>query len=528
MSEIDWFKEYRQNRWKESEFRKNLNAELSVEEQQILDHENDLKAAEISTEINMLMDQLDKKKASLMELESKSKTAGHYRIRQDMMYDIKNIITNNTKRYSTWEDFVNESLQNAITFWSTPSKMQEIAADMWKDFTPVMKEEIKKTAPDFHYDMEMRFGEKVGRVANIKNKIDDVRTALSKCEFKNVSENKKAGDYIHQNYNRFFPLKILVTSLASMIKNDKQWVNYKEYSDEAFELALEFSDKLKEIKTIDGKDTHRNKRISTGLPYRYPQNPIEQRIKDEKASKERFFKYFVGPKEESILRNNKDVKCNHGKCKQTFVKHDSSHDFSGNLNRVSALNEMGLTHMRYKDQKLEITLSKNGFQFYKYKNPIIDGISLMCKEPCGHYENSHHQGKCGEELMNGKSCGCKKFVWNEGGEVEFAKNAECVIEAAFSPEERKFIEEKIISKFELEKEIVDRVKIVIKKKKKIEGKDLASSIMQVIPRKDGESEWVFQEREKMHRMATMGRLAEIGVVDWEIENGKSYYSINTK
>ena len=55
--------------------RKNLNAELSVEEQQILDHENDLKAAEISTEINMLMDQLDKKKASLMELESKSKTA---------------------------------------------------------------------------------------------------------------------------------------------------------------------------------------------------------------------------------------------------------------------------------------------------------------------------------------------------------------------------------------------------------------------------------------------------------------------
>jgi len=49
---------------------------------------------------------------------------------------------------------------------------------------------------------------------------------------------------------------------------------------------------IKEIKNSDGKDTHRNKRISTGLPYRYPQNPIEQRIKDEKASKERFFKYF--------------------------------------------------------------------------------------------------------------------------------------------------------------------------------------------------------------------------------------------
>ena len=336
MSEIDWFKEYRQNRWKESEFRKNLNAELSVEEQQILDHENDLKAAEISTSINDLMNQLEREKAKLIELERKSRRSErHYRIRQDMMYNIKNIITNNTKRYSTWEDFVNESLQNAITFWSTPSKMQEIAADMWKDFTPVMKEEIKKTAPEFHYDMEMRFGEKVGRVANIKNKIDDVRTALSKCEFKNVSENKKAGDYIHQNYNRFFPLKILVTSLASMIKNDKQWVNYKEYSDEAFELALEFSDKLKEIKKKDSKgrvmDTHRNKRISTGLPHRYHDLDDLENFKREKASKERFFKCFVGPKVKSFLRNNKDAKCNHGKCKQTFGKHDSSHDFSGNL-----------------------------------------------------------------------------------------------------------------------------------------------------------------------------------------------------
>ena len=528
MSEIDWFKEYRQNRWKESEFRKNLNDELSVEEQQILDHENDLKAAEISTKINSLMNQLDSEKASLMELESKSKTAGHYRIRQDMMYDIKNIITNNTKRYSTWEDFVNESLQNAITFWSTPSKMQEIAADMWKDFTPVMKEEIKKTAPEFHYDMEMRFGEKVGRVANIKNKIDDVRTALSKCEFKNVSENKKAGDYIHQNYNRFFPLKILVTSLASMIKNDKQWVNYKEYSDEAFELALEFSDKLKEIKTIDGKDTHRNKRISTGLPHRYANDSdFEERTKNEKASKERFFKCFVGPKVKSFLRNNKDAKCNHGKCKQTFGKHNSSHDFSGNLILTSALNEMGLVHMRYKNQKLEITLSKNGFKFYDYKNPIIDGISLMCE--CDHYGDSHPKGKCGKQLRNGKNCPCKKFVWNNGGEVNFAKNDKCVIEAAFSSKERKFIEEKIIPKFELEKEIVDRVKVVIKKK--TEGNDLVGKIIQILRQGEtlkGKTEDEIKERGKLHQMATMGRLAEIGVADWEIENGKSFYSLNTK
>ena len=427
-----------------------------------------LKASERLARINSIQDQLNREKASLIEFVSMDKKA-NYRIRTRTLNEIKDIITNKTKRYETWEDFVDESLQNAITFWSDPAKMVELGAKMWRDFTPVMKEEIKKNASEFYYTMEMNYGEH-SKVANIKNEIYDKRRALSKCEFKNVSENKILGydnkkshrAYIHQSYNRFFPLKILVTSLASMTKNDKQWVDYEEFSKEAFELALEFSDKLKEIKNSDGKDTHRNKRISTGLPHRYPNDSdFEERAKNEKASKERFFKCFVGPKVKSFLRNNKDAKCNHGKCKQTFGKHDSSHDFSGNLILTSALNEMGLVHMRYKNQKLEITLSKNGFQFYDYKNPIIDGISLMCE--CDHYGDSHPKGECGKQLKDGKSCPCKKFVWNNGGEVNFTKNVECVVEAAFSSKERKFIEKKIIPKFELEKEIVDRVKVVIKK-----------------------------------------------------------------
>ena len=42
-----------------------------------------------------------------------------------------------------------------------------------------------------------------------------------------------------------------------------------------------------------------------------------------------------------------------------------------------------------------------------------------------------------------------------------------------------------------------------------------------------------QDKIKAYRMATMGRLAEIGVVNWEIRKGnsgnaESFYSINTK
>ena len=68
--------------------------EEAFKEQQILDHENDLRAAEISTSINDLMNQLEREKAKLIELERKSRRSErHYRIRQDMMYNIKNIIT---------------------------------------------------------------------------------------------------------------------------------------------------------------------------------------------------------------------------------------------------------------------------------------------------------------------------------------------------------------------------------------------------------------------------------------------------
>jgi hypothetical protein len=423
-------------------------------------------------------------------------------------------IVDDVKRYVTWEQFVDESLKNTITMWREPEKMDDVGGDLWNDLTDVMKLQIKQRAPPYYNFMDLKYGIHK-KVATMKKEIKVVKAALSKHKFP-VPKNTVLGyydekygteyPYIHETYNRFFPLKILVTALASMIHKNlnipgkTSWIDYEEFSAEAFELAQEFSDKLKAITDKRGKKPHRNKRISTGLPIRHPE------VAKTEASKTRFFTCFVGPKLKSFQWINNSIKCN--TCKKIFGTHDEEHDFSGKLVHSGALNEMGLVHIREQNGKLEITLSKKGFVFYHYKNPIIDEIEII-----------------GDE-----------------GKVEFPTGDSKIIENnIFSKEEKKFIMEEIISRFDLEKSICDAVLSLIKKEKgKVTNtpasKEKMGKIDTVIKKvldtwmeKNSDlAEEVNISLEKLaiYRMATMGRLAEIGKVEWEIINRESFYSLN--
>ena len=302
------------------------------------------------------------------EEERQKQVYTNYKINPSRMEKIQGII-HDVKRYDTWEQFVDESLKNTITMWREPQNMTAMAGELWNDLTQAMKNEIKDKAPEYYYAMDQQFGIH-NKVATMKKEIKVVKAALSKHKFP-VPKNTVLGyydekygteyPYIHETYNRFFPLKILVTALASMIHKNlnipgkTSWIDYEDFSAEAFELAQEFSSKLKAIKDKRGKDPHRNKRISTGLPIQYSS------AKKTEASKERFFNCFVGPKLKSFLWINHSVKCN--TCKKIFGTHDEEHDFSGKLILNGALNEMGLVHIREQNGKLEITLSKNGFEF---------------------------------------------------------------------------------------------------------------------------------------------------------------------
>ena len=250
-------------------------------------------------------------------------------------------------------------------------------------------------------------------IPEMKKHISGVKASLSKEEF-SVPKNIILGDaysLIHQSYNRFFPLKILVTTLALMIKENKtRWIDYIAFSEKAFDTALEFSDSLKKIKP-EGETAKRNDRISTGLPISHKLNLkndgsnmpdwLEKIDKDEK-SKQRFFDCYVGPKASAFQRVIKTAE----------QKNKSSEVFSG------ALNETGLVHIQNNGGSLEITLSELGFEFFDLDNPLIGGIRIDPKTSKVTYELDEKTKR---------------------------------ITATFSNKEIYFIEKKIISKFKLEK-----------------------------------------------------------------------------
>ena len=421
------------------------------------------------------------------ELKDSENGQATYPIEKPMMDEIIDIITTKTTRYRNWEKFVDESLKNMITFWQRPQDMIPIAGKLWKDMTIEMKNEIKKNAPDFYYQMDENFGIH-NKVAITVSEIHQVRTRLSNVKFQkpenilygyyDSKKNTYQTDVIHETYNRFFPLKLLVTTLASMIHKkidipgNTEWIDYEEFSKEALEFAQEISNKLKKI-----PNAGRSERISTGLPIGFPHNQSPDKIE---ASNERFLKCFVGHK-------------------------GAPQVFAGKSVQRGALNETGLVYLRNNNGKLEITLSQEGFDFYEMKNPIIDGI--------------HH---INEDVITNED-GTK--TWKPlPGNFFFKTNDEGSIEPkAFSDKEKNFIMEKIIAKFPLENKIVNDIVNAISADQELDHHEIDDIISKLTN--------VDKDKIKIYRMATMGRLAEIGKVNWEIKKGnsgkaESFYSIN--
>ena len=469
---------------------------------------------------------LQKSQASTQEQDKEKKYA---EIDGNVIKEINKIVEK-VDKFKTWEDFVEEAIKNTVDFWTKPKRMMTMGLELWPDFTPEMKGEIKKNAPEFYYQMEQAT-KNSNEIPEMIQHISDANAKLSKEGF-SVPKNIVLGDaysLIHQSYNRFFPLKILVTTLALMIKENKtRWIDYIEFSENAFDTALEFSDSLKAIKP-GGKKAKRNIRISTGLPISHERDPAsptswEDKIEKDEKSKQRFFDCYVGPK---ALTFQRIIETAEREFTHSIQSGDPKWVFSG------ALNETGLVHISDIEGHLEITLSKLGFEFFALDNPLIGGIKISC-------------GVC-KACIDGCEFDCdEKTIFGKG------KIIYDLDKKTFSNKEIDFIEKKIIPRFKLEKIIVEDVLASMKNKKEVDAEHLDKVIKNTIkkwivknkPQAAAEKimtlkedELVFdEEKVRFYRIATMGRLAEIDKVNWEIRpkeledgkkgNAESFYSIN--
>ena len=419
-----------------------------------------------------------------------------YRIPPMLFRKIRRIIDDpRNTRYRTVDEFMSDSLELFTTWWTRPEQTTEMMGDMWSDMTDEMKEQIKINAPPFYEQMQLLTGTtsemsspdnmmttsvqelRVDQHATeLLHRMKETEKVLTKTNL-DFSDAKNALPYdgyplIWSFYTRFFPVKISLIVLAEMIREqidskeiNSGFVNYEAFQKRTYDMACVISEEIRKYEKLN--KIARNLKISTGLPFtstNFPgKTPEEEFIEKKKveSSKNRFTRQYLG-------RQNKDG------------------DISGILNAGE------FAQFIDSDTGLKIGFTTEGFEFYKLNNDIISEL-------------------------------------RDDGQIS-------KINSALTTAEQKFIISEIIPKFELESMIVNGIGNEFNNKDKIKAADIDTKIDEAIVNWENLRGEELQKQYKIYsktdekltlvtRIATMGRLNELGFVKWNMESdGSSSYN----
>ena len=449
----------------------------------------------------------------------------------------------------TIKAFLNESIDMFILLWTDYPKVLEKFYKIYLSLPPHIINHWKKNYPEEFQKFELQYNaqknqNKVKKQENINSQSSNEFNQLVDDFKNNKKAIKKLGDKIKKPQNalpnnkqaiitqfntRFFPTKLGLVVLANEIhKNGGEPISYEAFSKKFYEIAKNLSEKLKI--TEEKFYFKRNQRFSTGLPVSN---------KEVDVSEKRFLEFYVGTSEKKWIKRQLSSKyekdkglayfdgaLNSFKLAYFVPKYDGKHPklvdgnykFSGEKNHLF---------------QLQIGITKKGLDFALMKNPIMDDFV---------------------ELQ------IDRDKWKK----------------PLSTEESSFIKNEIISKFPLEKLLVKDVKTAIKQFSKnhdekcedcdsnshacnhiidrefhrllIKNWDLVTKSenkMRATVQFSDIPEWFYgklnggkldvdEKTQLLHlRTALIGRLSELGEVNWKIatkETGKirrgtSYYTI---
>ncbi|MCH7647179.1 MAG: hypothetical protein IIA83_01040 [Thaumarchaeota archaeon] len=300
----------------------------------------------------------------------------------------------------------------------------------------------------------------------LQNNFDKTSKFISQLEITKPENIYEYDGYplLFRFYSRFFPVKIVITVLANMMYEKNQTkIKLEDFRMAAYDIAEEISWKIANIER--DSEAPRNKKISTGLPKKAQAS--EDIVKKAQAQK-RFKDQYIGR-----LRKNRVTKKEHIE---------------------GALGALGLIYAFEENGETYVTLTEKGRKFSLMPNPAIRG--------------------------------------------DFR-------DYAITKEESEFILSDLLPSLDLEKEFIDTAVRTIKKpNKKSRITDvLDEEFLKTIkkykaknPKKTKDfdlnilstlSDDATKRRIVGWRVATMGRMSELRMVNWEInEKGESQYSLN--
>ena len=300
-----------------------------------------------------------------------------------------------------------------------------------------------------------------------------------KAECANITDNENEIKYdgwplLFGHYSRMFPAQIALHVLGNLMRNlDSTMINFERFTKEAYDVAEEIANEYLAKERKDGK-LKRNKKISIGLPKPYDGDEItsEQAIKEQRYKDRNF-----------------------GKIKKT---REGDKTFEG------LMSALGLVRVFENRDELSITFSEEGKKMYLMKNPIF-------KETDDVAFSSEEQGFVIKHLISKRRLEAKLIEVAKNIIKDSKEGADTIkdIEQAFQNEIKKFT--KTCSDSTTSTKLEKMIKLtdeVIKENSQNKAEDRKQTPMEAV------------------RIATLGRMAEVGIIDWDTNSDKkSLYSI---
>jgi len=293
------------------------------------------------------------------------------------------------------------------------------------------------------------------------------------------------------HYSRILPAKIGLLALGElMLKENRDKVNFELFKRKAFDICEEVARKQKKVEKEDG--TTRENKISTGLPTPYDEPTSTPKQEDyENRYKERYF----------------------GKIKRN--KKDSQYYFEGLMSSLNLIRIMKV------GKDYEVTFTEQGREFYMLENPILSGHSVSksfsFEEKKFLLEKIIPHRELELNLIQGalKIIAAKEEVSIDITKVLDQLFQEKIQEFCDTNEDHRHIEK-------LNEEITRTISITV---------EIEKINRQIDGEKDEKIKKELRLRSKKQtpieaiRIGTMGRISELGLVQWEIIGSQSKFSI---
>jgi len=464
---------------------------------------------------------MSKKEQSLEKVEQDVKLTPDYRKK------IGQILEKNPDRFLDTRDIVEKALDIFLTWETEPFKTMTVIAKT----EPTMQqfqmmiitmnpEELKKMHPEYpeKWGSEWTKFEKENPIQMPETSESQQQAARkSKKDFEKIQANMlEANNFIREtkfneitekesdqvvydgwplistNYSRLFPAKIAVVTLAEMMREQKSpVVDFEEFKIKAFDIAEEISSKLIQYETEH--DKKRSEKKSTGLPKPYLLDKITsvQAIKEQRY-KDRYFGKITKSKELETIHLD------------------------------GLLSALGLVKVFSKNKDRKITFTEMGKKFCLFENPVFKG---KIDESLSKDESEFLSTKCiPQRPLEHKIV---KNVIKLVAETSHGKTPDmaCDLDRDCFESINEFLKSNHQTKFEkkIKREVIDKSNEISKSNKEIDKRIVAA---------ENEDEVQALKRMKKQtpieaiRIATMGRMSELGIVLWHInESGRSEYTI---